>query len=296
MSDTFSSFHPLVGFVYFLLVMGFSMFLLHPICLGISLVCAVLYSLYLRGRRAAWLSLRVLLPMLILTTLLNPTFNHKGATILTYLPDGNPLTLESIAYGFGAGMLLCCVVCWFSCYNAVMTSDKFIYLFGRVIPSLSLILSMVLRFVPRFSSQFRIVANAQKCIGRDKSGDGFVKRIKHGVRIMSVMVTWTLENAIDTSDSMKSRGYGLSGRSAFSVYRMERRDWWALALILVLGGYLAVGAARGALAWSYIPRMEGAGITPYSLSLFLCFLLLCVTPLAINIKEDFKWRAIQSRL
>jgi energy-coupling factor transport system permease protein len=46
--------------------------------------------------------------------------------------------------------MLAAVISWFSCYNAVMTSDKFVYLFGRVIPALSLILSMTLRFVPKF--------------------------------------------------------------------------------------------------------------------------------------------------
>ena len=40
--------------------------------------------------------------------------------------------------------MLAAVALWFSCLSAVMTSDKFIYLFGRVIPALSLLLSMIL--------------------------------------------------------------------------------------------------------------------------------------------------------
>ena len=38
-----------------------------------------------------------LLPMLLLAAVVNPAFNHEGATLLTYLPSGNPLTLESMA-------------------------------------------------------------------------------------------------------------------------------------------------------------------------------------------------------
>jgi energy-coupling factor transport system permease protein len=49
-------------------------------------------------------------------------------------PLRNPLTLESIFYGLAAAVMLAAVVLWFGCYNEVMTSDKFIYLFGRVIP------------------------------------------------------------------------------------------------------------------------------------------------------------------
>ena len=71
-----------------------------------------------------------MLPLLLLTALINPAFNHEGQTILTYLSNGNPITLESIVYGVAAAAMLVAVICWFSCYNSVMTSDKFVYLFG----------------------------------------------------------------------------------------------------------------------------------------------------------------------
>jgi energy-coupling factor transporter transmembrane protein EcfT len=90
-----------------------------------------------------------------------------------------------------------------------MTSDKFVYLFGRIIPSMSLLLSMTLRFVPRFIAQIKVVSNAQKCVGRDASNGGVVQRVRNAITILSIMVTWALENAIETADSMKSRGYGL---------------------------------------------------------------------------------------
>ena len=86
--------------------------------------------------------------------------------MLTYLPSGNPLTLESILYGVAAAVMLASVVLWFSSYNEVMTSDKFVYLFGRMIPALSLVLSMALRFIPKFKSQMEVVSEAQACIGQ----------------------------------------------------------------------------------------------------------------------------------
>ena len=89
-----------------------------------------------------------MLPLLLLFAVLNPVFNHEGATILIYIND-NPITLESIVYGFAAATMFISVIIWFSCYNAVMTSDKFIYLFGRVIPALSLVLSICLLYTSR---------------------------------------------------------------------------------------------------------------------------------------------------
>jgi len=296
MKDTFSTYHPAVNFLYFTLVLLFSMFFMHPACLGISLLCAFCYSVYLNGKKALRFNVKYMLPMLIVTALINPAFNHEGGTILTYLRDGNPLTLESITYGIAAAVMLITVICWFSCYNAVMTSDKFVYLFGRVIPALSLILSMTLRFVPRFKAQLKVVSNAQRCIGRDVSNGSLLQRAKHGIRILSVMVTWALENAIETADSMKSRGYGLPGRTAFSIYRFDRRDKNAMLFLLFCGGYIISGAFMDGLYWRYFPTMKGVGLMPYPVSLYFCYFALCLAPVVINIKEDRKWKAMQSKI
>ena len=120
--------------------------------------------------------------------------------------------------------MMVAVITWFSCCNVVMTSDKFVYLFGKLIPALSLILSMTLRFVPRFTAQIKVVTQAQRCVGRDVSSGSVRKRIHNGLTILSIVITWALENAIETADSMRSRGYGMAGRTAFSIYRLQRRD------------------------------------------------------------------------
>jgi len=292
--DTFSSYHPLVNFLYFGLVLVFSMTFMHPVCLVISLLCAASYSIYLNGRKAVRFSLLCMLPVFIIFALLNPAFSHEGVTILTYLPSGNPLTLESVIYGLAAGSMLVTVITWFSCYNAIMTSDKFVYLFGRIIPSMSLILSMTMRFVPKFKSQIKVVSNAQKCIGRDASSGSVLERIKNGITILSIMVTWALENAIETADSMKSRGFGLPGRTAFSVYRFDRRDRSALIYLLFCGVYIIIGACVGGLSWSYYPSMNGLAFGLFPASLYLAYIALCITPLVLNVKEDRKWNALRS--
>lgn len=292
--DTFSSYHPAISMLYFVLVIGLTMFLNHPVCLGISLVCALTYSIYLKGKKAVRFNLVYMLPLLVITALINPAFSHQGVTILTYLPSGNPLTLESILYGIFAAFLLITVIAWFSCFNAVMTSDKFVYLFGRIIPALSLVLSMSLRFVPRFTAQIKVISNAQKCVGRDVSNGGLIKRVKHGIKILSILVTWALENAIDIADSMKDRGYGLPGRTAFSIYRFDRRDKWALLFLLLCGGVLA-GAFAGKLKFVYMPVLSGATFDFWQAGTFILYLALCAMPVIINGKEGLKWKALQKR-
>ena len=296
MRDTFSDCHPAVNFLYFALVLACSMTLMHPACLLISLAGACCYVTRLCGLRELGRSARWLVPMALLAALVNPAFVHQGVTILTYLPSGNPLTLESILYGLAAGTMLCAVVLWFVCFNRVITSDKFVYLFGRVIPALSLVLSMTLRFVPLFRRQLETVRQAQFCIGRDASTGSAWQRARKAVTIFSIMVTWALENAIETADSMKSRGYGLRGRTAFSIYRMEDRDKYALGWLGFCGMYLLCGSLAGGLKWWYFPMLQGAMAQPFSISFYLAYLALCLTPVIIDRKEARVWRCSPSKI
>ncbi|WP_127491173.1 energy-coupling factor transporter transmembrane component T [Paenibacillus glycanilyticus] len=296
MKDSFSEFHPIVNFAYFALIIGCSMVFMHPVCLVISILFSFLYSIYLNGKRAIKFNLLYMIPILIVTALINPAFNHEGITILDYLPSGNPLTLESITYGIASATMFISVICWFSCYNAIMTSDKFIYLFGRIIPALSLVLSMVLRLVPKFKTQLAVVSSAQRCIGRDVFNGSILARIRNGTRILSIMTTWMLENAVETAASMRSRGYGLKRRTAFSLFRFERRDRSALLAIATVGGYTLFGSYSNAMYFRYFPSMRGTEISVYNASVFLAYALLCSIPLVINVREGIRWKYSQSNV
>ena len=234
----FKTYHPIVNFIYFLLVIGLSMFLMHPVSLGITLFSAIVYIAVLKGKKAMLISIFSAIPIMLLGAVINPLFSHEGITILTYLPSGNPLTLEAFYYGFAAAAMLMAVIIHFTSYNEIMTSDKFIYLFGRIIPSLSLVISMTLRFVPTFLARLREIKTVQKTLGVTMSEGSLIKRVRSATKILSILITWSLENAVETADSMKSRGYGLSGRTAYSIFRFEKRDLiallWMCALTLTI--------------------------------------------------------------
>ena len=296
MNDRFSAYHPLVNFLYFTLVLGFSMVLNHPLAQFISLVCAIIYAVQTEGKKAVLFTLRWCLPIMLLTAFMNPAFNHEGKTILLYFPTGNPLTLESILYGLSSGAMIATVMLWFLRFNRVITSDKFIYLFGRIIPAMSLILSMTLRFVPKFKVQMDHVIDAQKSIGRDISEGSLWHRTKIAVTVLSIMVTWALENAIETADSMKSRGYGLPGRTAFSIYRFDDRDKIAMLYLGFCGVYLLCGIMISAFGFRYFPTIRYIGINTVTLSFQFVYLILCIMPVVLNHLEERKWKAIHSKM
>ncbi len=295
MRDEFSRFHPTVNFLYFAAVIVFAAIYMSPPLVAISLAAALIYSIYMGGAGSLKFSMLIILPIGLFAALINIAFNHNGMTVLTYLPTGNPITLESIVYGLCAAALLADVILWFFCFNKVITSDKFIYLFGRMIPSLSLVLSMILRFIPRFRQQHRSVVTAQKSLVKAGGKNGVISKIKHGANVFSIMLTWSLENAIITADSMNSRGYGLKGRTAFSRYRFYLRDGVVLIVLAALIAAQIFLTALGCARVDFYPYYS-LSVTPVSIAGYICYALLCVTPMIINLTEDIKWNYFRSRI
>ena len=50
--DAFSGYHPVINFLYYALVLLFSMCLMHPVYLAVSLTGALAYDIHLKGRKA----------------------------------------------------------------------------------------------------------------------------------------------------------------------------------------------------------------------------------------------------
>ena len=199
MRSGFARLHPLVDLTFFVLVLAFAMFLSHPAVQLAGLVCAALFALRCTGRGFGR-RMAMLLPLMLLAAVVNPLVSHQGVTVLFRFPSGNACTLESLLYGISAAVRLGTAVLWFMGWNAVMTSDKFVYLFGRILPSLSLTLSMGLRFVPRLLRRTREVAQAQKLARPAERG--WLAGIRRAGRVVSIVVTWALENALETAYSM----------------------------------------------------------------------------------------------
>lgn len=296
MNDYFQKYHPVVNIVYFLLVIGFSMVLIHPLTQVLSLISATLYVISVDGKKSIRFLLGVCFPMMLITAFINPAFNHEGETILLYFSNGNPLTLESILYGLSSGSMLATVLLWFSSFNRVLTTDKFVYLFGRMVPALSLILSMSLRFVPKFKSQMSIVVEAQRSIGRDISMGSLWQRTRTAIAVISIMITWSLENAIETADSMKSRGYGLKGRTAFSIYSFTDRDIYTLVWLLFCGMFLLAGNMVHAFGFRYFPSIRYASLDITTIPFYCVYFSMCITPIVLNGVEENRWRTLYSNM
>lgn len=295
MNSTFASYHPAINFGFFIAVIGIGMFVRHPMFLAAGAVAALSYALILGGKGTLKFVLCFVLPMILLFAIVNPIANPQGATVLLSFPRGQ-VTAEAILYGLLSGLMLGEVLLWFSCYNKIMTSDKFIYLFGKIIPSLSLIFSMVMRFVPNFKNRIKKISDSQKCIGRDVSDGNAKEKIGHGMKIMSIMMTWSLESAIDTADSMKSRGYGLSDRTTFSIYRFDGRDAATAAFLICMAAVVIAGMFMGSYKAEFFPAIVIPEMEMKSVIVFSAYICLCFFPIAVELKEAAVWKLLKLKI
>lgn len=290
MKDEFSRCHPGINFIFYLLVLGVTLFYMHPVLLVLSGVTAAAYLLRLRGGRGLVRVCLLALPVVVLSAVINPLFSHQGLTILGYLPSGNPVTLESVVYGLCTGGMMGVVILWCATWQDVMTEDKVVYLFGKGFPALALIFSMVLRFLPLFLTQAKRVMAAQRCVGRDVGEGTPWQRLKKGVRVLSILVTWSLEHSVDTADSMRARGYGLRGRTLYHPFRWDGRSTALAASMALCFGCVAAGVVTGQLNMLYFPVWRINGATVPACVCYALYGVLCALPLILNLVEDLKWR------
>lgn len=295
MRSVFSTYHPIINFGFFCAVIGIGIFLQHPVYLAIAVVASLVYAVMLGGKGTLKFAAFFILPMILVFAVVNPLVNPRGETVLFYTQHSQ-ITAEAVIYGITAGFLLASILLWFTSYNKIMTSDKFVYLFGRIMPAISLIFSMVMRFVPNFKMQIQKISTAQKCIGRDVSNGTTKEKAKHGIKILSIMFTWALENAIDSADSMRSRGYGLKDRSTFSIYRFDARDTMAAIFLLIMTVVVIIGAVLGKCSIEFYPVIVMAEFDISMLLVCIAYFCLCFFPVAVEVKETLVWKLSQSKI
>ena len=284
----FGNLHPAVSMAYFVLVLALTLTCMHPVTVALSFLGASWFSIRLRGWKAYGMTMRFVGPMFLLIALANPLFNHRGVTMLFTI---NHLwyTLEAVCYGLVSGCSLCAVIMWFTCYQEVMTSDKFLYLFGKVAPATALLITSALRFIPQMQQNAAQIKESRAML-QDNSPRLFQK-LAHAIQNLSALLGMSMENAVQTADSMKARGFGARRRTTFHLFRFDARDARTLALILTLSGICVVARCYGHGYMEYYPRITALTMGPSSMTMFILFAALMLLPSILEVKEAVVWRS-----
>ena len=283
-----NSFNPLAQLIYFVSVLLVSMFTWNYIILLLSLFGAAAYSVLQKGFKLFLKSFFGYVLIFLLVTITNPLFSHKGVTPLIFIND-IPVTLEAIVYGAVLGLMLLSVILWFSVFNSVFDSEKLIYIFGRFLPRLALLFSMVLHFVPKFILVFKrtLAAQSDFC-GKNK--------FKQYIGAFSASVSVMLEGSVQTADSMSARGYGVKKRSFYCRFPFTKADTVFTVLSLGMLTTVLFALATGQLDFLIYPHIEMCDITILSVLGMSAFGVLSFMPFIIELKEELVWKFSLSKI
>lgn len=288
------NYHPLTCFMFFLMVIIITMFTLNPIIIALSYICAVGLCFTIIDTKKMVKSLCCSIILMMIIALTNPLFVHKGATELFFL-NNYRITLESLIYGIVMSIMISAIFYWFKAYNIIITSDKFIYLFGKITPKISLMISMSLAFIPKLKRQYHEILDSQKALGI-YLGDSVADRLKSGFRILTILFSWGIESGVETANSMEARGYGLRGRTSYSIYHFATKDGVVLGAIVALFVGIAVMIGLGYGDFGYYPRLSVVGVSAGEIALYIMSLVLFTAGVFLEIKESFVWRLLQSKI
>lgn len=254
----FETLHPALLLIYALGAPILAMLTNNPIFLGLSLVSVIFVHGFYYGTRETLKAILWMIPILLVIALINMLTNGRGMTTLFRI-DHTPYTLESLCYGVANGTMLLTVLLWFRLFSVLLPNEKFLYLFGKRLPSTALLLSMILKLFPETRHKMQSIQVAQGNVNKGTISDDKMlikQKINHSMRQISSLLGWSMEDSIETADSMKARGYGNQKRTSYAAYHFSMRDAMILILYLASMGICIYCFLAGSGKFEYFPKMN----------------------------------------
>lgn len=285
---SFAEYHPFLNLLFFSAVLPMSLLFDNPIYIFSAFICSLIYSIKLGGKKSAVFHF-ICFAVSIIFPFYYASYQHFGVTELSVNFIGNSITLESLVYGFSLIFRFNSFIQWCSCMNKILTSDKIIYLIGRVSPVLSLYISILLRTVPQLKKQLADVRFGQSVLGKGLGQTGIFNNLIIFFKLCSVAVSYIIEDFFHKSNSMTNRGYRLKGKTKFSIYRFDNRD---RTLVFFLFSCLIFVAMALSLEQTYIqyqPQIFMRPISIGSIIFVISYIMFCFAPLFLELKNQWKF-------
>lgn len=284
----FTAIHPFVLLVFYILAITFIMYYQEIVFLVIvgSVIVIINLFLDLGVRLKKWL--KALLFMGIFIIIFTPVFNHIGTTVLFYLFSWT-ITLEAVLQGVVFAITLFNIISLFITFNLTLTNDKLLFLFGRVFPKWALLTMLSIRFIPLLKDRLTEIEAVQRFKHGKMAKPSFKQRLKNGMAQIQILLSWSLEESIQTADSMDARGYGLGKRSKYHRYRMHVRDGIILIILLIIFSLFIISI------YSSSP-LKILDMTGFERVLKALIIMLFCLPIVLEGKEVVKWRYYLSKM
>ncbi|QOR66377.1 energy-coupling factor transporter transmembrane protein EcfT [Cytobacillus suaedae] len=292
MEHRFEQFHPTVIFLYYVGALSLVMLMLHPLFLAGGFVVVLVINLvqgHLEGLKR-WGFL--MLSMFTFILILNPLFNERGRTVLFEIGN-HRVTLEAVTYGGMTAISIISVIALFVSYNEVMTPNKLLFLFSRFLSQFAILLMLTLRFIPLMRRRLAEISAVQSSKGISVLHGHLKDKAKNGLLYVQVLLTYSLEEAIQTADSMKARGYGSGKRSTYEHFHLKKADVLAisfLASIFIILVFWRLYSGFGYL--TVYPRMETVELSGLEIVSLVGYLIFVSFPLLVKGWGYVRWRIL----
>lgn len=264
------------------------MYFNHPMFLCSALIVILIVNLSQGGGDALKKWAGALIIMGTIMVVLNPFLVSRGTNILFYF-RGKQVTLEALIYGVVMALTIVAILLMFVAFNITLNGNKFLFIFSRILPRTAFLIMLTIRFMPLLRERYDEIERVQQVKGKSLQTGPLLNRLKSGMLFLQVLLSWSLEEAIQTADAMKARGYGSGRKSSYIPYRIMGRDWAALmALTLLfalclLGGYLGYGKII------IYPELGTLQFYPLDWITGLSMILLIAFPVLIEGREKLRW-------
>jgi len=286
--NRFSKLHPIVHLLFYSLSLVFVLVVFNPFFSAVSLIGAFLYNAVInkKGIRA---SLKMIAFIVTFVSLFNMLFAHYGADVLFTIKHIE-FTLQALFYGFNQGMVFACVLLWFTALSFNSDGDRILYLFSFA-PKLSLMFSMILGFIPRFTKKLADIREARLALDGGKSPGGIKNKFKSATDNLSALISYSLESSIITSDSMNARGYK-AGAISVRRYKLCAQDILLIIAVSAMFSYAFFAKAAGLITFIFEPVIK---IKTFSLGAFVVFFIAELIPFFVEIWEETLWKLSNAR-
>ncbi|MDO5852190.1 MAG: energy-coupling factor transporter transmembrane component T [Methanobacteriaceae archaeon] len=278
--------HPLTYIIYYLLLIVLAFMFNNPYYIATFIIC-ISILLVLQGVKSEFKGIiQLFIPFAIIIALLNPITCKEGITRI-YLFGSYFITVEALVYGILMSLSFLLVILTFTAYNNSVTYQDMLYVFSKKFPNISMIIVMALRFIPLLNTRISETRKISKLSHHEDYT--FIEQIKQFAQNIGVVVSFSLEEAMVTAKSMKSRGYNVAERTSYLIYKFRTLDIILLTIIVVCLIISIIGFANGYGSITIYPSINFSFSNLPLNIYYLAFVVLLLPLIYLELREKIQW-------
>lgn len=277
--------HPAIHILYYLILIVFAMIYkdLYYLLTFVLLIFVLFYLEDLLGKLKTLF--KIFIPFALIIIILNPITNQSGATKLVSF-GSFAISFEALFYGVIMCISLLLVLMILTSYNNEVTYQEMLYIFSKKMPHVSMIIVMALRYIPLITNRIK---EFSKINALSIENEKFKMKLLNLQKALGGVVSWSLEESLQTAKSMRARGYGTKKRTSYLSYEINTIDYIFLITIIIFTIINIIGFIQGYGNCQIYPELKFSfKESPISIY-YLSFIILLLPLIILEIRDKLYW-------